>query len=136
MRGIGKCWRPSHDIQYCQGNQLVFKYISLSRFPCTFYYFSLNAAFLVLLYAVLLNSSQILEKIFGDELIMEIIGCLECKFHFDVSSWILWSLSFVAGGYMLDRPCRYLHFRETFLWFHILSHTWTTIAYVSWLFGG
>jgi protein phosphatase-4 regulatory subunit 3 len=26
---------------------------------------------------ILLNSSQILEKIFGDELIMEIIGCLE-----------------------------------------------------------
>jgi hypothetical protein len=34
----------------------------------------------IFLYAVLLNSSQILEKIFGDELIMEIIGCLECKF--------------------------------------------------------
>jgi hypothetical protein len=31
--------------------------------------------------AVLLNSPQIFEKIFGDELIMDIIGSLECKFH-------------------------------------------------------
>ena len=31
---------------------------------------------------VLLNSPQIFEKIFGDELIMDIIGALECKFHF------------------------------------------------------
>lgn len=30
---------------------------------------------------VLLNSPQIFEKIFGDELIMDIIGALECKFH-------------------------------------------------------
>lgn len=32
--------------------------------------------------AVMLNSPQIFEKIFGDELIMDIIGCLECKFCF------------------------------------------------------
>lgn len=31
------------------------------------------------LLAVLLNSAQIFEKIFGDELIMDIMGCLECK---------------------------------------------------------
>ena len=31
---------------------------------------------------VLLNSPQIFEKIFGDELIMDIIGALECKFQF------------------------------------------------------
>jgi len=34
----------------------------------------------VLLPAVLFNSPQIFEKIFGDELIMDVIGSLECKF--------------------------------------------------------
>lgn len=41
---------------------------------------NLNILYVCLL-AVLLNSSQIFEKIFGDELIMDIMGCLECKFH-------------------------------------------------------
>ena len=31
--------------------------------------------------AVMLNSPQIFEKIFGDEFLMDIIGCLECKFY-------------------------------------------------------
>lgn len=31
--------------------------------------------------AVLLNSPQIFEKIFSDELIMDIVGCLECKLY-------------------------------------------------------
>lgn len=35
--------------------------------------------FLFLLLAVLLNSPQIFEKIFGDELMMDIIGSLECE---------------------------------------------------------
>lgn len=35
--------------------------------------------FYVRLHAVLLNSPQIFERIFGDELIMDIIGSLECK---------------------------------------------------------
>lgn len=39
----------------------------------------------ILLLAVLLNSPQIFEKIFGDELIMDIIGSLECGFH---ASWL------------------------------------------------
>lgn len=37
------------------------------------------------LLAVMLNSCQIFEKIFGDELIMDIIGSLECKFHCSVN---------------------------------------------------
>lgn len=38
--------------------------------------------FYAYLLAVLLNSAQIFEKIFGDELIMDILGCLECKCFF------------------------------------------------------
>lgn len=33
-------------------------------------------------FSVLLNSPQIFEKIFSDELIMDIIGSLECKFFY------------------------------------------------------
>lgn len=39
--------------------------------------------------AVLLNSPQIFEKIFGDDYIMDVIGCLECKLHMFLSSFQL-----------------------------------------------
>ncbi|XP_047263189.1 serine/threonine-protein phosphatase 4 regulatory subunit 3-like isoform X2 [Capsicum annuum] len=41
---------------------------------------SLHIIFKIVRGIILLNSSQILEKIFGDELILDIVGCLECKF--------------------------------------------------------
>lgn len=41
----------------------------------TYYYYYYH-------FSVMLNSSQIFEKIFGDELIMDIIGSLECKLSY------------------------------------------------------
>ena len=92
FRKLMELFRVCEDLENMDGLHMIFKivkgisqYSLLSHFvfnpfvtifcPCHF----LHPVYPL---AVLLNSPQIFERIFSDELIMDIIGALECKFFF------------------------------------------------------
>lgn len=92
FRKLMDLFRICEDLENIDGLHMIFKIIkgiSLYFLCLCLIHFLIGFAkmhdfvdpqwFLFLLLAVLLNSPQIFEKIFGDELMMDIIGSLECE---------------------------------------------------------
>jgi len=89
-------FRVCEDLENMDGLHMIFKIIKgISQYSllCHFNFSPFLLKFVIFyIYvcspAVLLNSTQIFERLFSDELMMDIIGTLECKFikHFFFSS--------------------------------------------------
>lgn len=83
-------FRVCEDLENMDGLHMVFKIMKgISQYPYfmsfwfpTFYWQFILVTILTYFCsdAVLLNSTQIFERMFSDEFIMDIIGALECKF--------------------------------------------------------
>lgn len=96
FRKLMDLFRICEDLEDIDGLHLIFKIVKgIGLYPlildsfhvsCIYRYISTETTDmqvnLLQLFAVLLNSAQIFERIFGEELIMDICGCLECKFFF------------------------------------------------------